>query len=190
MNSWDGSIPNFIVVQNSVVYCPLLETDYSGYMLFERKRNAVIDAGVVHSVEYLSEYELNRKNVFVPELASMTFVKTNKGMIGDSYADGVFTTPTPVPQSVTRQQMMAVLMITGLITEAEWLSCYQTGTLPEIVSNAINTLPSDAAKLVAKVKWVEFSEAKRWDSVVLLLAAHANLSEEQVDDIFIQAAQL
>jgi hypothetical protein len=98
--------------------------------------------------------------------------------------------PPPVPQSVSRQQIMTALMLAGLITEAEWLACYQSGTLPALVSAAIATLPTDAAKLVAKVKWVEFSEARRTDAMVALLAAQAGLTDVQVDDLFRTAAAL
>lgn len=113
---------------------------------------------------------------------------------GWRYESGAFLPPTapiePVPQSVSRQQMMAALMLAGLITEAEWLACYQSGTLPALVAAAIATLPTDAAKLIAKVKWVEFSEAHRADAMVALLAAQAGLTETQVDDMFRTAAAL
>jgi hypothetical protein len=96
----------------------------------------------------------------------------------------------PVPQSVSRQQMMSALMLAGLITEAEWLACYQSGTLPALVQAAIDTLPDAASKLVAKVKWVEFAEAHRTDAMVALLAAQAGLTEAQIDDLFRNAAAL
>jgi hypothetical protein len=86
--------------------------------------------------------------------------------------------------------MMSALMLAGLITEAEWLACYQSGALPALVAGAIATLPTDAAKLVAKVKWVEFSEAHRGDAMVALLAAQAGLTEAQVDNLFRNAAAL
>jgi hypothetical protein len=81
-------------------------------------------------------------------------------------------------------------MLAGMISEAEWLACYQSGTLPAIVQAAIDTLPDAAAKLVAKVKWVEFSEARRTDAMVALLAAQANMTDAQINDLFRTAAAL
>lgn len=98
--------------------------------------------------------------------------------------------PEPIPQAVSRQQMMSALMLAGLITETEWLACYQSGTLPALVAAAIATLPTAPERLVAKVKWVEFSEARRDDAMVALLAAQAGLTDVQVDDLFRTAAAL
>lgn len=121
-------------------------------------------------------------------------VNADGGTIGDTWNGSQFVPPPmlpePVPQVVSRQQIMSALMLAGLITEAEWLACYQSGTLPTIVATAIETLPDATSKLVAKVKWVEFSEARRTDAMVALLAAQAGLTETQIDDLFRTAKTL
>lgn len=123
----------------------------------------------------------------------MTAVDALEAVIGDTWNGTQFVPsqlPAPVPQVVSRQQIMAAMMLAGLITEPEWLTCYQDGTLPALVQAAIDTLPDAASKLVAKVKWVEFSEARRDDALVGLLQAQAGLSDTQLDDLFKTASSL
>jgi hypothetical protein len=151
-------------------------------------KKAVIENGIVTNV-----IEIDPENVWMPPEGA-TFVDALDASIGDEWNGSVFVKPAPppppVPQSVSRQQIMSALMLAGMISEAEWLACYQSGTLPAIVQAAIDTLPDAAAKLVAKVKWVEFSEARRTDAMVALLAAQANMTDAQINDLFRTAAAL
>lgn len=105
--------------------------------------------------------------------------------IGAVWNGVVFSSPpAPVPQSVTRRQLMIGLVQAGIITAEEWQASYSTGDLPGAVQAAVATLPTEAERIAAKITWAEMEGAARNHPLVALLAAHTSLSSEQVDDMF------
>lgn len=105
--------------------------------------------------------------------------------IGAGWNGGVFASPTaPVPQSVTRRQLMIGLVQAGVITVAEWQSSYSTGDLPAAVQAAVAALPTEAERIAAQITWAEMERAERDHPLIVSLAAHVGVSTAQMDDYF------
>ena len=111
-----------------------------------------------------------------------------KGMLdGGGYVIAPYAPPVPpVPQSVTRRQMLIGLVQAGYITAAEGIAAAQTVVVPAAVQAVFNTLPDQAAKDAATITWASMSECLRSNSLVAALAAAQNppLTSQQVDALF------
>jgi hypothetical protein len=99
------------------------------------------------------------------------------GAIGDDYIDGTFVTPsTPViiPQVVTMRQARLALLADGKLADVE---------------PAIATLPSPD-KEAAQIEWEYATDVQRDWPTLLALAPALNLTDSDLDALFIQAATL
>ena len=75
-----------------------------------------------------------------------------------------------IPQSVTRFQARAALHLAGLL-------------------QSVDAMMSDpSADMLAKLAWQDAQEFKRTSPTVLAMAKALNLTDKQVDDLFVQAA--
>ncbi|MEN9384613.1 MAG: hypothetical protein RL323_1756 [Pseudomonadota bacterium] len=82
--------------------------------------------------------------------------------------------PVEVPQSVTMRQARLALLGAGMLDD---------------VNAAIAALP-EPDKSAALIEWEYASEVQRSTGLVANLGAALGLTEPQLDDLFIQAAQL
>ena len=94
------------------------------------------------------------------------------------YENGQFIAPaleSPamiIPQSVSRFQARAALHLAGLLETVEALMTHAD------------------TPVLARLAWQDAQEFKRASPTVLAMAAALGLSEGQIDDLFIQAAQI
>src|SRR5690554_3684023 len=77
--------------------------------------------------------------------------------------------PNPIPQSVSRRQLLTGLAIVGWISEQEAEAALATGAMPVAVENVINSLPEEH-RFPARMKWIGFQTAYRDDPMVAALA--------------------
>lgn len=80
----------------------------------------------------------------------------------------------PVPPAVTMRQARLALLSVGLLDDVE---------------AAINSLPSPQ-KEAARIEWEYSQEVQRHNGFVSILAPSLGLTEESLDNLFIEAAKL
>lgn len=89
----------------------------------------------------------------------------------------------PVPDSVTRRQMLLGLVAMEMITPEEALAAAQTGAVPAAIDAIFATLsPEDA--LAARIAWASMSICERDHPLVAAIAAANDLSGQDIDDAF------
>lgn len=96
-------------------------------------------------------------------------------------------TAPPVPQEVTRRQILTALGGLGWITEAEAEAALTTGQRPAVVDAVISQLP-EGERFGARMKWAGFQHAYRTDSMVAALAMATDRDDEDIDALFTLAA--
>lgn len=132
-------------------------------------RYAVINDGVV----------VNHALADDPEFAvAQGWIPAGDSNIGDLW-DGETFTPAPpappvVPASVTMRQARLALLGAGLLDD---------------VDAAINAMPSPQ-KEAARIAWEYSQEVQRHNGVVAALGPLLGLTDAQIDDLFLTAAQL
>lgn len=102
-------------------------------------------------------------------------------------ADRLSNLPPPPPPPVSRRQMLTALVLSGFVTEVEASSATD---IPAAVAAVIDTLVTEQERVVARMKWRTFQEARRDDPLVSGLAASKRMTDAQVDDLFALAASL
>lgn len=79
-----------------------------------------------------------------------------------------------VPYSVTRRQARRALALSGLL---------------DLVQPAIDAIPDPTARALAQIDWDDAQEFQCHDETLLLLASALELTEDQLDDLFILAGE-
>jgi hypothetical protein len=110
------------------------------------------------------------------EALADNWVQSDSAAIGDLYDGTSFTKPpappTPIPQTVSRFQARAALYHAGLLDQVE-------------------TLMSDpATDMLAKLAWADAQEFKRSSPTIAAFSQQIGLTDEQIDELFKQAAQI
>jgi hypothetical protein len=106
-------------------------------------------------------------------------------LIADDVIIGPYVAPpTPIP-IITATQMLIVLQAMGFITEAE-------ATDRTIFPTAFSALLSGTAaeNAAIKIRWANLTTVERNDPLVSAFGSLLSLTSEQIDGMFIQAAQL
>lgn len=131
-------------------------------------RFAVIDAGRVTNIAEAEE----------GFGASQGWIPAGSASIGDVWDGETFTpgppAPTVVPAAVTMRQARLALLGADLLDD---------------VDAAIAALPSPQ-KEAAKIEWEYSQEVQRHNGVVASLGPLLGLTDAQIDDLFLTAAQL
>jgi hypothetical protein len=97
--------------------------------------------------------------------------------------------PPPVPDVISRRQLLIALTAAGLITEAEALAAAQIGAVPAAIDAFFSTLPP-AQQTAARITWATMTQVERHHPLVQGVI-NANLATaEQVDELFRAAANL
>jgi hypothetical protein len=97
--------------------------------------------------------------------------------------------PPPVPNVITRRQLLIALTAAGLITEAEALAAAKTGEAPAVIDAVFGKLPKEQA-LAARITWATMTTVERDHPLVRAIIDAQIATAEQVDALFRTAAQL
>lgn len=105
------------------------------------------------------------------------WVLAESANVGDDYVNGSVVPATPpvvVPSSVTMRQARLALLGAGKLAA---------------VQSAIDAL-SEPTKTAAQIEWEYSNEVQRHNGLVASLGPALNLTSEQIDTLFIEAAKL
>jgi hypothetical protein len=97
--------------------------------------------------------------------------------------------PPPVPDAISRRQLLIALAQAKLITEAEALAAAKTGEVPAAIDAVFAALPKDQA-LAAQITWATMTVVERAHPLVQALIDARVATAEQVDALFQAAAKL
>jgi hypothetical protein len=97
--------------------------------------------------------------------------------------------PPPVPETVSRRQLLIALAAAGLITEAEALAAARTGEVPAAIDAVFAALPKEQA-LAARITWATMTVVERDHPLIQAVIDAKIVTAEQVDALFQAAAKL
>jgi hypothetical protein len=97
--------------------------------------------------------------------------------------------PPPVPNVISRRQLLIALAAAGLIDTGEAIAAAKTGEVPVLINAFFSTLPP-AQQTAARITWATMTRVERNDPLIQALIANGVATSEQVDDLFRTAAQL
>lgn len=115
--------------------------------------------------------------VFVTHYAEQFVEVDDECQLGYELVEGVWTAPAPVvqiPQEITMRQARLALLDAGLLGN---------------VQTAINSL-QEPDKTKAQIEWDYSNSLQRNNSFVSVLGTALGLSEQDIDNLFIQASTL
>jgi hypothetical protein len=129
-------------------------------------------------------------NTYTPP-DGFSVIQSNDVFIGGLVVNGVVVVPEVppepsfVPSPITATQMLIVLQAMGFITEAE-------ATDRTIFPTAFSALLSEnaAQNAAIKIRWANLTIVERNDPLVSAFGSLLLLTSEQIDGMFIQAAQI
>lgn len=93
-----------------------------------------------------------------------------------------------VPESITRRQCALELLNRQIITGAEALDMTRNGTPPTAVMTYIETLPADD-QIKAQIDYAAENYYRKNQLLIAIMTAN-NLSSDDIDEFFINAAKL
>jgi hypothetical protein len=97
--------------------------------------------------------------------------------------------PPPVPETVSRRQLLIALTAAGLITEAEALAAARTGEVPIAIDAVFARLPPEQA-LAARITWATMTVVERRHSLLDAMVQLGLVTDAGLDALFRQAAEL
>lgn len=97
---------------------------------------------------------------------------TERELTPDEIAALPPASPLPVPQTVSRFQARAALHLAGLLEQVEAV------------------IADPATPVLAKLAWQDAQEFKRTSPTIAAMSAGLGLTEQQLDELFTQAATL
>lgn len=109
---------------------------------------------------------------------------------GGKYINGVYEpliVENPIPEKVSRMQLLTALVIEGFITPQEAINA--NFEVPLGIQAVLSNL-SPEEQVAGCIKWLNFTEAYRFDDLVIALIAAQNMTEQEVDDFFRLASTL
>lgn len=148
-------------------------------------RYAVVagDEGIVVNIIEAAEGFLVEGATLVPDDGS--------AKIGGAWDGAAFLPPAPgpepVPDVITRRQLLIALAAAGFISAEEALAAAQTGAVPAAIAAIFDLLSVEEA-LAARITWATMTEVYRQDPLIGAIVAAAVASAEQVDELFRVAA--
>jgi uridine phosphorylase len=93
------------------------------------------------------------------------------------------------PPSVTRRQFFQAAAQQGLITQAEALALFTTGTIPSEIATAINALPT-AQQFPAQMLLLGALNFERENATLIALCAAIGQTSAQIDALFVLSGEL
>lgn len=113
----------------------------------------------------------------VSDFDGVEFVNPTGAVIGSTWGGSKFTAPVipkVVPEYVTMKQARLTLLGAGMLSA---------------VSTAVAGFEGVEGE-AARISWEYSTEVRRYDALTIALGAAIGLSSDQIDDLFITAAQL
>ena len=95
--------------------------------------------------------------------------------------------PQTVPEMVTKRQFMIQLLRSGMVDKSE-VAALST-TPPALMASILASLPAGEA-LEARLSWSSMTQVERYSPLTLAAAAAAQITDQQLDEFFIAAAQI
>lgn len=110
-------------------------------------------------------------------------------------ADGGVVTPAPppvvpVPQIISDRQFFQMAAMAGLVTMDEALAAVQTGAIPAVLQTVVDGITDPAQQFGAKMLLSGATQFERYHPLTEAVGAHLGWTSEQIDQFYIQAAQL
>jgi hypothetical protein len=97
--------------------------------------------------------------------------------------------PPPVPNVITRRQLLIALAQAKLITEAEALAAAKTGEVPAVINKVFTALPKEQA-LAAQITWAAMTVVERDHPLIQAVIDAKIATPEQIDALFRAANNL
>jgi hypothetical protein len=97
--------------------------------------------------------------------------------------------PRPVPNVISRRQLLIALAAAGLIDTGEAIAAAKTGEVPVLIDAFFSTLPP-AQQTAARITWATMTQVERHHPLVQAVIDAQLATAEQVDALFTAAAQL
>jgi hypothetical protein len=97
--------------------------------------------------------------------------------------------PEPVPDVISRRQLLIAVAAAGFISAEEALAAAQTGAVPTAIAGIFDLLPAGQA-LAARITWATMTEVYREDPLIHAITAAGVATAEQVDALFRAAARV
>jgi len=132
-------------------------------------RAHVIEAGLVTNTIQVEDLS------FLPNLVDADL----GGVIGDAWDGKTFTTPAvvvTVPEVVSRGQAKKALVLAGVSLAR--------------VEKAIDNIPDETARALARIDWVDSREFRRDNALISSIGNSLSLSEGEIDALFLAADAL
>lgn len=98
--------------------------------------------------------------------------------------------PPQIPETISDRQFFQQAAIAGLITQTEALAAVQTGTVPAILMNVVNSLPDAMQQFAAEMMLAGATQFNRHHPLTEAVGGALGWTSGQVDQFFIDAAQL
>ena len=133
---------------------------------------ARIDNGTVAEIT-----DLNPEGRFHPSIKWVSVpADTKAGMVKDgSEYRWPDPEPEPVPDSVTRRQAKQALLLFGLLAN---------------VQPAIDAIEDEVERGMVQIFWDDATSFERSNAQLIALGVALGLTDEQIDDLFVQASGL
>jgi hypothetical protein len=97
--------------------------------------------------------------------------------------------PPPVPEVISRRQLLIALAAAGLIDTGEAIAAAKTGEVPPLIDTVFAALPPNQ-EFAARITWATMTQVERAHPLVQAIIDAQLVTAEQVDDLFRTAAQL
>lgn len=95
--------------------------------------------------------------------------------------------PPTVPEIVTKRQFLIQLLRSGMVDKSE-IATLST-TPPALMAPILASLPA-GEDLEARLSWSSMTQVERYSPLTLAAAAAAQITDQQLDEFFIAAAQI
>jgi hypothetical protein len=95
--------------------------------------------------------------------------------------------PEPVPDVISRRQLLIALAAAGVVSAEEALAAAQTGAVPAAIAAIFDLLPAGQA-LAARITWATMTEVYREDPLIAAIVAAGVATADQVDGLFRMAS--
>ncbi len=120
---------------------------------------------------------------------------SDEAQIGWSWNGSVFTppieppAPVVVPYDITTRQFLIAAALGGIITQQEAIDAATTGAVPAAIQVVFDQLPEEQA-FAAQITWAKMTTIPRVDPLVEAVGAMFGMTDEELDQFFIDASQI